>query len=94
MYLLTANLRIKKLSKKLNHVKVGPFLIKKVRESVIYELDLLKNIKIHSVFHIFLLKSANSITSIQKKFHFETQEEDKFEIEKILNYDDQNYLIH
>lgn len=93
MYLLTINLRTKKSSKKLNHVKVGSFFINKVRGSVNYELDLFKDIKIHSIFHIFLLESADPITFIQETFHYETQEKDEFEIEKILDYNDQIYLV-
>jgi len=84
MYLLTKNLKIRKKSKKLDHVKVEPFFIKEVKESVNYELDLSKNAKVFSVFHISLLKSADPSTSIQKTFHYYPQEENRFEVEKIL----------
>lgn len=94
VYLLTTNLRTKKPSKKLDHVKVGPFFIKAVRGPINYELDLPKDTKIHPLFHISLLEPADPNTPIQETFHYETQEEDEFEVEKILDYDGQNYLIH
>ncbi len=58
------NLKIRKLSKKLNHVKVESFLIKKTKKLVNYELDLLKDAKVFLIFYILLLKLANSITSL------------------------------
>ena len=45
VYLLTRNLRTKRLSKKLNYIKVGPFLIIEERGPVNYKLDLLKDSK-------------------------------------------------
>jgi len=75
VYLLTKNLKIKKKSKKLNHVKIESFFIKAIKRSINYELDLLKNAKVFIVFHISLLKSADSSTSIQKTFHYKAQKE-------------------
>jgi len=40
IYFFTKNLRTKKLSKKLNYIKVGLFFVKKVKKSVNYKLDL------------------------------------------------------
>jgi len=40
IYLFTKNLRTKKLSKKLNYIKIGSFLVKKTKKSVNYKLDL------------------------------------------------------
>jgi hypothetical protein len=93
MYLLTKNLKIKKKSKKLNHVKVESFFIKKVKRSVNYELDLFKDAKVFLVFYISLLKSADPSTSIQKTFHYHPQKENQFEIEKILKKRSQRYLV-
>ena len=70
MYLLTKNLKTKKISKKLNHVKIDSFFIKQQKRSVNYELNLFSNTKIHSIFHVSLLKSADPKTSIQDTFHF------------------------
>jgi len=75
VYLLTKNLKIRKKSKKLDHVKVESFFIKAIKESINYELDLSKNAKVFLVFHISLLKSVDSSTSIQKTFHYKVQKE-------------------
>ncbi len=93
MYLLTKNLKIKKKSKKLNHVKVESFFIKAVKESVNYELDLPKNVKVFLVFHMSLLKSIDLSTSIQKTFHYKSQEKNRFEVKEILKKKDQQYFV-
>jgi hypothetical protein len=93
MYLLTKNLKIRKKSKKLNHVKVESFFIKIVKELVNYELDLFKNARVFLVFHISLLESADLSTSIQKTFHYHSQKENRFEVERILEKKDQRYLV-
>ena len=65
IYFLTKNLKInKRRSKKLNHVKVEPFFIKSVKGQVNYELNFSIDAKVFLVFHIFVLKSAHSNTSI------------------------------
>ena len=64
IYLLIKNLKTQQLSKKLNHQKIESFFIKQVKESVNYELELSSNTRIHLVFHIFLLKSADFKTSM------------------------------
>ena len=93
VYLLTANLKTKKPSKKLNHVKVGPFFIKKVKKPFNYRLQLLKDTKIHPVFHVSLLEPANPKTPVQTIFCCKTQEDDKYKIEEILEQKSQNYLV-
>ncbi len=71
MYLLTKNLKIKKLKKrKLNYVKVELFFIKIIKKSINYKLDLLKNVKVFSIFYILLLKSIDLNISIQKTFYY------------------------
>ena len=80
VYLLTKNLKIKRSSKKLNHVKVKSFLIKKFRESLNYLLNLFKNIKVHSVLHVSLLKPADLKTSLQTVFQFILKEENEYKV--------------
>ena len=41
VYFYIKNLRIKKLSKKLDYIKIGPFFIKNVKRPVNYEFQLL-----------------------------------------------------
>ena len=84
VFLLTRNLKRKGKSKKLNSIKIEAFFIKEIKESKSYELNLSKNVKIHSIFNIFLLKSIDSNTFIQETFHYICQKEQKFEVEKIL----------
>ena len=93
IYLLTKNLKTKKSSKKLDHVKIDSFFIKKVKGLRTYELDLLKEIRVFSVFNISLLESADPNTLIQKAFHFESDEEEIYTVEKILEKKNQQYLV-
>ena len=56
VYLLTKNFKSKRLSKKLNYIKIGLFkIINKVTE-VLYRLDLLLKIKIYLVYYIVILE--------------------------------------
>ena len=93
IYLLTKNLKPKKASKKLDHVRIDPFFIKQQKGSINYELNLFSNIRIHSIFHVFLLKSADPKTSVQNTFHFQYEDENEYEVEKILAQNGQKYLI-
>ena len=49
------NLKTRKLSKKLNYIKIESFLVRKTKKSINYKLDLLKNAKVFLVFYILLL---------------------------------------
>ena len=97
VYFNTKNLRYKKKNRKRNkkfdQIKVESFFIKAIKKSINYELDLLKNVKVFSIFHISLLKSIDSKTSIQDTFHYETQKENVYEVENILNKKDQKYFV-
>ena len=94
MYLFTKNLKInKRRSKKLNHVKVESFFIKVVKGRMNYELNFSNDAKIHLVFHISLLKSTHLNTSIQKTFHYQSQKNQEYEVERILQKQNQQYLI-
>ena len=93
MYLLTTNLKTKKSSKKLDHIKIESFFIEKVRKSVNYKLQFLSNIKIHLMFHVSFLKLVDFSTSVQITFHYEFEKKNKFEIERILKQKNQNYFV-
>lgn len=58
VYLIRKNIKTKRPSTKLDHKKLGPYKIKKVKSPVNYELSLPKNMNIHPVFHISLLELA------------------------------------
>jgi len=83
VYLLTKNLRTQKPSKKLDHIKVGPFLIKEVKGPVNYELELPKDARVHPVFHISLLEPADAGTPLQTNFRYAQGDQDEYEVERI-----------
>ena len=94
IYLLTKNLKINKgRNKKLDYVKVESFFIKNVKERVNYELNLFTNARVFLVFHVFVLKSTYSKTSIQITFRYQSQKDDEFEVKKILKQKGQKYLV-
>jgi len=64
IYLLIRNLKTKKTSKKLNHVKIELFFIKIVKRLINYEFDLPKNAKVFLIFHVSLLELIDPNTSI------------------------------
>jgi len=93
VYLLTKNLKTRKPSKKLDHVKVGPFLVKKAKGPVNYELDLPKDARVFPAICISLLEPADPTTPLQDTFCFHPQEEEQYEVEEILQQKGQEYLI-
>ena len=56
---------MKRSSNKLNHMKLESFEILEEKKLINYELNLSAFMKIHSIFHISLLKSADSNSLIQ-----------------------------
>ena len=50
------NIRIKKLSNKLDNKKLDLYKIKIIKKPFNYKLELLINIRIHFIFHVLLLK--------------------------------------
>ncbi|KAI6789405.1 hypothetical protein KC331_g215 [Hortaea werneckii] len=71
VYLLTKNLKTRRPTKKLDQVKVGPFLIEEQKGPQNYRLKLPKDARIHPVFHISLLEPAAKDTPLQTTFHFQ-----------------------
>jgi hypothetical protein len=62
VYLLRRNIKITRLSDKLDSKKIGPFKIKRNIRDISFKLQLPSTIRIHSVFHISLLKPAHPDT--------------------------------
>ena len=84
VYLWTDNIKIKWASKKLNHQSIESFMIKRNIKDLSYELDLSKNMRIHSVFHAFMLQSCDQFISLQiKPTLIESNEE--YKVERILD---------
>ena len=76
---------MKRPSKGLDNTKVRLFLIKDQKGPVTYTLDLLSDAKVHSRFYVSLLEPADPLTPLQKTFHYELEEENEFEVERILD---------
>ena len=93
MYFLIKNFKTKKPNKKLDHVKIGPFLIKEVKRPFDYELNLPADAKIFPMFNIFVLEPANPDIPLETTFRYHTEKKDEYEVEKILRQNGQNYFI-
>jgi len=65
VYLRTNNIHVKWRSKKLNNKSIKPFKIKRNIKGLSYELDLLRKMRIHSIFHAFMLQCCNQFISLQ-----------------------------
>jgi len=86
-YLLRRNIKIKRSSNKLNHMKLESFEILEEKRSINYELNLSAFMRIHSIFHISLLKSADLNTLIQTEFsEIDSESQNvEYEVKNILN---------
>ena len=73
MYFFIKNFKTKKSNKKLDHVKIGPFLIKKAKGPLNYELNLPADAKMFPIFNIFLLKPASPDTPLATTFRYHTK---------------------
>ena len=86
VYLLQRNIQTKRPAKKLDHIKLGPFGIKKKLGPDVYELQLPDSMKIHPVFHTTVLEPAHP--SIPIATHVPTLEVDnnnkEYDVEKVL----------
>ncbi len=96
VYLLRRNIKTKRSSNKLNHTKLESYKILKIIELINYKLNLSVFMKIHSIFHICLLKSADLNTSIQTKssdINSESQNVE-YEVKNILNQQNIKDQLH
>ena len=93
MYFFIKNFKTKKLNKKLDYVKIGPFLIKKIKKPFDYELKLPADAKIFPMFNIFLLEPKDPNIPLATTFRYHTKKKNEYEIEKVLRQNGQQYLI-
>ena len=97
--MLTKNLQSKRPSKKLDHVKVGPFLVDKQtrlsegQQRVSYRLKLPPDAKVHPVFHVSLLEPADPATPLQTTFYFEADEGQEYEVERIVGMKNDRFEV-
>ena len=89
-YLLRRNIKTKRSSNKLNHTKLESYRILEIKKSINYRLDLSASMRIHLIFHICLLKSADANTSIQtESSEIDSESQNvKYEVEDILDQQD------
>ena len=83
VYLLTKNLKSKRPSSKLDHVRIGPFEVEKQTSKVNYRLKLPAKARIHPNFHVSLLKPAPKNAPVQTEWNME--EEKEYDVKKILD---------
>ncbi len=95
-YLLRWNIKMKKSSNKLNHTKLESYKILKIKELINYKLNLSASMKIHLIFYICFLKSADSNTSIQtKSSEIDSESQNvEYEVEDILNQQNIKDQLH
>jgi hypothetical protein len=68
VYLLRRNIKTTKPSDKLDYKKFNPFRVKRNIKNISYEFYLSLTIRIHLIFHIFLLESADLNTPAKPAF--------------------------
>lgn len=84
IFLFARNIKIKRLSKKLNWKKIGLFKIKKKVLTLNYKLNLPSTIRLRSkVFHISLLKPA--LKKAKLNTFTKALNNEKFDIKEVLN---------
>ena len=94
VYLLTKNWKVKSpRTKKLDHIKVRPFLVEEKTRPVNIRLRLPRDAQVHPNFHISMIELADPETPLQKTFHYQPEEEQEFEVEQILKKQGQRYLV-
>jgi hypothetical protein len=86
VYLLKRNIRTKRPSAKLDHIRIGPFKILERIGRVNYKLELPETMRIHPVFHVMLLEKAPDSAQLgQERIEVET-DTDEYEVEDILDH--------
>jgi hypothetical protein len=89
MWLFTKNIKIERSFKKLNHKWIDSYKIKKVLKDAC-QLDLSQSMKIHDIFHIFLLRIAVNDLLIDQIQSFSSSividdEKKEYKVNDILN---------
>jgi len=74
---------MKMKSKKLRNKSIESFKIVRNIKKLSYELDLLKKMQIHSVFHAFMLQHCNQTIPLQIT-ETSVESDEEYEIENIL----------
>ena len=83
VYLRTNNIHVKQRSKKLNNKSIKPFEIKRNIKGLSYKLDLPKEMRIHPVFHAFMLQCCNQSIPLQT-IETPVEPNKEYQVENIL----------
>ena len=82
VYLLTRNWKTKKpKTKKLDNIKVRQFSVEEKTGLVNIKIQLPRDVRVHPNFHILMIEPADQSTPLQETFHYQPEEEQKFEVE-------------
>jgi hypothetical protein len=90
VWLLHQNFTSRRPSKKLDHVRLGPFKIAAKISEVTYRLDLPAKMKIYPVQHIAMLEPAygDAEPPVYEADTYRGQEEDEWQVSKITGHED------
>jgi len=90
VWLLHKNFKSRRPSKKLDHVRLGPFEIIQRISPVTFKLNLPAKMKIYPVQHIAMLEPAhgNVEPPVYEEDTYRGQEEDEWQVSKIVNHKD------
>ena len=97
VYLLQKNIKMTRPSNKLNHVKIRPFKIIRDIKETSFKLKLSEGMQQkHSVFYIFLLKSALTevLILMQVSDNYLMKQEEWYKVEQILKHKNINHKWH
>ena len=84
IYLAWENFKTKWFSEKLDYRRLRTFKVKQQTELIMFELELLKHSRAHSIIHVALLESASDNAWIAKIMNVERYENQDYVVEKIL----------
>ena len=97
VYLLQQNIKTTRPNNKLDHKKLGLFVIEQVIRPVNYKLKLLEHMQIHPVFHISLLEPALANTKMIALELLTKEDNQEYKVQKVIDYkdtdDSRQYLI-
>jgi hypothetical protein len=96
VWLLRKNVKSQRPSKKLDHVKIGPYPIEKQTGPVNYRLKLPDTMRIHPVFHVALLEKAPQ-NAQPKGYDAQTYGEgdpEEWEVKKVKSHEWRNGKIY
>jgi transposase InsO family protein len=90
VWLLHKNFKSRRPSRKLDHVKLGPYKVLTKVSDLTYKLDLPAKMKIYPVQHVAMLEPANGDTEppLYEMETYRGQEEDEWDVQRIINHEE------